>query len=112
MPRRRKKKKLTEEEIKEKFEEWRSQPDGEYALLCELREMGAHLNLGKLSELDTDLTSKCEQIFPIFQKVGAVFKVKKSRKIKPIKQIFLRTAFFAGKKNSNFYNWSFKNNNF
>jgi len=110
MPRkRRRKKKLTEEEIKEKFEEWKSLPDGEYALLCEIREMANHLNLNKISEIDQDLSAKCEQIFPIYSRVGAVFRVKKSRKIKTMKQIYLRTAFFAGKlTKKNFYKGKFK----
>ena len=104
-PRKRKKKaKLSEEQLKENYEKWKAEEDGEYALIKELDGLVQELGLTNLSELDPDLTVKIQKFLPVFQRIGQVFKVKKSRKLKPIKQVHIRTCFFGGKHLSNFLN--------
>lgn len=54
------------------------------------------LKLDQLDQLGTDLVIKTQDFLDLFGKMGAKFKVKNCKKIKPIKQIILRTSFFQG----------------
>lgn len=97
-PRRRGKKKLTEEELKQAFEDWKNAEEGEYEYLTNLKELAEELKLAEIDDLDRDLFQKTEPFLVEFQRMGAVFKVKKCRKFKkPVTQLAMRTAVFGGK---------------
>lgn len=97
MPRRRKKK-LTPEQIKEAYETWKTEEDGEYAHLLKMKEIIEDLKLTEVKDINKDLFQKTEPYLVEFQKMGAIFKVKKCRKFKkPVTQIAIRTAIFGGK---------------
>jgi hypothetical protein len=83
-PRKRKKKKLTPEEMEQAFEDWKNEKEGEYEFLIKLASIISRLDLSSLTRLDPDMTCKMQEFLDLFQKIGVTFRVKKCKKLKPI----------------------------